>query len=82
MMWIPRSSLVSSSNAAEVHYAEVLNINGETSTAMVRTIAEAAKGEYTLIYSNGDVLKLGLHAIERMLQIAEDSGAVMCYADR
>lgn len=62
--------------------AEVLNINGETSTAMVRTIAEAAKGEYTLIYSNGDVLKLGLHAIERMLQIAEDSGAVMCYADR
>lgn len=71
-----------SAETVAVDGAKVLAIDGETSTATVKAIAAASEKEYTLIYSNGDALKLGLHALQRMLQIAEDSGAVMCYADR
>ena len=59
-----------------------LAVDSLTSTAAIKTIAEASKSKYTLIYTNNDVLKLGLHAMKRMVQIADDSNAVMCYADR
>ena len=61
---------------------KTLAVDALTSTAAIKAIAEASQSKYTLIYSNGDVLKLGLHALKRMVQIADDSDAVMCYADR
>lgn len=61
---------------------KTLVVDALTSTAAIKAIAEASQSKYTLIYSNGDVLKLGLHALKRMVQIADDSDAVMCYADR
>ena len=59
-----------------------LAVDSLTSTAAIKAIAESSKCKYTLIYTNNDVLKLGLHAMKRMVQIADDSNAVMCYADR
>ena len=59
-----------------------LAVDSLTSTAAIKAIAESSKSKYTLIYTNNDVLKLGLHAMKRMVQIADDSNAVMCYADR
>ncbi len=62
--------------------ADTMDVPAVTSTAAVKAIAQAARHEYALIYTNGDVLGLGFHALERMLQVAADTGAVMCYADR
>ena len=59
-----------------------LAVDSLTSTAAIKAIAESSKSKYTLIYTNNDVLKLGLHAMKRMVQIADDNNAVMCYADR
>ncbi|MGN0214634.1 MAG: glycosyltransferase family 2 protein [Muribaculaceae bacterium] len=61
---------------------KLMTVDCISSTATIKAIAEASQSKYTLIYSNGDVLKLGLHALKRMVQIADDSDAVMCYADR
>lgn len=61
---------------------KTLAVDSLTSTAAIKAIAEASQSRYTLIYANGDVLKLGLHALKRMVQIADDSDAVMCFADR
>ena len=52
---------------------KTLAVDALTSTAAIKAIAEASQSKYTLIYSNGDVLKLGLHALKRMVQIADDS---------
>ena len=53
----------------------------QSSTAM-RYIAGHSDAEYTLIYTKYTTLELGLFALERMIHIAEDSGAGMVYADR
>ena len=53
----------------------------QSSTAM-RDIAGHSDAEYTLIYTKYTTLELGLFALERMIHIAEDSGAGMVYADR
>lgn len=47
----------------------------------IRQIAASAQAEYILLYTKGTVLKLGMFALERMVQILEDSGAGMVYAD-
>ena len=61
---------------------EVIKVDSFDSTAAIKAIAEKATADYTLLYRNGDALRLGYHALQRMLKIADDSGAVMCYADR
>ena len=51
------------------------------SSARVREVALAADGEFTLIYTRDtrlDWVRLGL---ERLVQVARDSGAAMAYAD-
>lgn len=53
-----------------------------TSSATMREIAGQADADYTLLYTKYTTLELGLFALERMVQIAEDSGAGMVYADR
>ncbi|MBP5637715.1 MAG: glycosyltransferase [Bacteroidales bacterium] len=52
---------------------------GETAT--IRHIAAASTGEFTLIYTKNTELSLVHYAMERMLQIADDTGADMLYAD-
>ncbi|MDR1880044.1 MAG: glycosyltransferase [Tannerellaceae bacterium] len=52
---------------------------GESST--IRQIAELSMGDYTLIYTGRNKLRLGLFALERMMQVAGDTAAGMVYAD-
>ena len=60
---------------------EVIEIDSLRSTAAIKKIAEKADTAYTLIYTKPDELRLGMFALERMLQIAKDSNAGLVYAD-
>ena len=51
------------------------------SSATLKAIANAAKGEYTLLYTKETTLEMGMFALERMIHILEDSSAGMVYAD-
>lgn len=53
-----------------------------TATSTLKTIAEAAEGEFILLYTKPTDLSLVSGALERMLQIADDTDAVFLYADR
>lgn len=51
------------------------------STETIKKIAAKADAEYTLIYTKSADLRLGYFALDRMIQIAEDSNAGLIYAD-
>ena len=55
---------------------------GLASTATVKEIAAKAKAEYTLLYTRPTEPRFILYALERMLQVADDTNAAMVYADR
>ena len=59
----------------------LLRDDGPGNTRTIRYIAETAQVPYTLLYIKYDTLSLGYHALMRLLTIAEDSGALMLYAD-
>ena len=59
-----------------------IGVAGLNSSDAMKKIAEAATGEYILLYTKYSRLELGLFALERMIQILNDSGAAMVYADR
>ncbi len=52
-----------------------------SSSENVRKVAAAADTEYTLIYTRSTRLDWVNWGLERLLQIADDSGAAMAYAD-
>jgi len=51
------------------------------STETLRSIAEAVSEKYMLIYAKDTPLEMGMCALDRMISIAEDTGADMLYAD-
>lgn len=57
------------------------DLPARTSTASVREVASKAVTEYTLIYTRQTRLDWVHFGLERMLQIAADSGAALAYAD-
>ena len=50
-------------------------------TATMQAVAQAATGDYTLLCTKETTLEPGQFALERMIQVAGDSGAGMVYAD-
>ena len=61
---------------------EYLSVKGFYSTDTMKTIAANANTEYTLFYLKQTPLKLGLYALERMVQIMEnDKKNGIVYAD-
>lgn len=50
-------------------------------TETLRSIAEAVSEKFVLIYAKDMPLEMGMFALDRMLSIAEDTGADMLYAD-
>ena len=50
-------------------------------TQTLREVAASAAGEYLLLYTGNNHLEMGMFACERMIAIAEDTGADMLYAD-
>lgn len=57
------------------------DLPARTSTVSVREVASKADTEYTLIYTRQTRLDWVHFGLERMLQIAADSGAALAYAD-
>ena len=51
------------------------------STGTLREIAQAAAENFILIYTKDMPLEMGMYALDRILAIAEDTGADMLYAD-
>ena len=51
------------------------------STAAIRRIASLTDAEFTLISTKASSLRLVAFALERMLQVADDTGADLLYAD-
>lgn len=66
---------------ALVNHIYPIDTDKPQSSASIRQMGEKATAEYTLLYTKGGPLKLGLFALERMVQLAEDSQAGMVYAD-
>ncbi|MDR1884486.1 MAG: glycosyltransferase family 2 protein [Prevotella sp.] len=60
---------------------ETINIDSLYSTATIKKIAARSDTGYTLIYTRSAALRPGMFALDRMLQIIEDSGAGFAYAD-
>ena len=50
-------------------------------TETLRSIAEALSQKYVLIYTKDTPLEMGMFALDRIIAIAEDTGADMLYAD-
>ena len=59
----------------------LLREEGPGNIETLRWIAEKASAPYLLLYTKYDKLQLGYFALTRMLTIAEDSNALMLYAD-
>ena len=62
-------------------YAHQLQAGSLLSLATMRLIASTATSDYALLYLKQGPVTLGYHALERMLQVAEETGAAMVYAD-
>ena len=58
-----------------------LREEGPGNIETLRWIAEKTSAPYLLLYTKYDKLQLGYFALTRMLTIAEDSNALMLYAD-
>ena len=52
-----------------------------TRSSAIRSAARTATAEFTLLYTRQTDLSLVHYALERMLQVADDTGAVMLYAE-
>lgn len=66
---------------AKVEGCNSLHMKSFQSSSAMRDIAAHSDADYTLLYTKDTTLELGLFALERMIHIAEDSGAGMVYAD-
>ena len=62
-------------------YTHHLQTGSLLSLATMRLIAATATADYALFYLKQGPVTLGYHALERMLQVAEETEAAMVYAD-
>ena len=62
-------------------YTHHLQAGSLLSLATMRLIAATATADYALFYLKQGPVTLGYHALERMLQVAEETEAAMVYAD-
>lgn len=60
---------------------ETITVDGLQSSETVAKISAKAQAEYILLYTKTSILALGYFAMERMLKIANESGAGMLYTD-
>jgi hypothetical protein len=65
----------------ETEKTEILVVNEVFSTATIKLIAEYSNTSYSLIILHNQAISIGQFALERMLQVAENTGAAMVYAD-
>jgi len=68
-------------HSAEALGCKVINVPSINSTAAVKAIAAKSDNKYSLIYTKYTSLSFVLFSLERMVNIIEDTGAAMVYAD-
>ena len=51
------------------------------STETLKSIADAVREKFVLLYTKDKPLEMGMFALDRIISIAEDTGADMLYAD-
>ncbi len=61
--------------------ASFAQTQGLTDTTTIKKLAASVNTDYVLIYTKAQPLKLGAFAMERMLQVAENTTVGMVYAD-
>ena len=59
----------------------LIEVDRPTSSDTIRKIASAATAEYVLLLTKATRLTIGQTALERLLRVASDSNAAMCYSD-
>ncbi len=72
---------VLASENVEFEDAGILVCEQPFSTAAMKQIAENSNSEYTFVALQNTRLGVGLHSLERMVQVAENTGATMVYSD-
>ncbi len=60
---------------------KILHIDGMQSTSTIKKIANISNGNFTIFYTKYTSLRLGAFALERYVQVANDTQAGMVYAD-
>lgn len=73
--------LATEANSKPLEGCEVLHISALNASSTMKAIAAKADTPYTLLYTKFSALELGYFALERMVQLMNDSGAGMVYAD-
>ncbi|MEN6618189.1 MAG: glycosyltransferase family A protein [Rikenellaceae bacterium] len=68
-------------NVEQYSGCEVVHIESLKCTPAIKKIAERSESKYTLIYTKESTLVMGMFALERMVNLANDTGAAMIYAD-
>ncbi len=79
--WIKSIYILSDKDQPAVDGCEVMHCNGFRETATLRSIASLCDTPYTLFYTKDTALEWGFLALDRWLQIAEDTQAAFSYAD-
>ncbi len=62
--------------------AEVLACDQPGSTQLLKLVNRNARARYTMLYLRPSSLRLGHRCLDRFVEAAEDSGAVLVYSDR
>ncbi len=78
--WVDKVFVISP-ETKQFRNAETLVCAHPFSTDTIKKIAEKSKAAFSLLALNEGGLKLGQFALERLLQVAENTGAAMVYAD-
>lgn len=73
--------LTTETTAVPLRGCRLLHVPALNATATIHAMAVHSNAGYTLLYTKYTTLQLGMFALERMVRIAEDSGAGMVYAD-
>ncbi len=60
---------------------QVVYVDGMRSSEALRNIAASTEADFVVLIVKNTQVELGVGALERMAQVAADSGAAMVYAD-
>ncbi len=74
--------LAADATADSTNDSHLLQTTHPLSSQTMADIAEAATSDYTLLLLKPQPVKLGMYALDRLMRVADDTGAAMVYSDR
>ncbi len=72
---------ISEGSESEFKGVSVVRSSGLASSESVKKMGQLAKADFVLLYTKSFQLDLGRFALQRMMQVCEDTGAGMVYSD-